>query len=180
MKDRLHSSDRLIAVVLLFLLSPAIAAATIALRLERSGPILRRSPRLGRNAVPFDLYGFRTMRDGRLTPTGRILRRFSLDHLPMLVNVLRGDLALVGPRPTEPDRIDLTVGRWRTVLLVRPGLVSHAIVQLGSRYNNAPPDEQMAVELDYVRRAGPRFDRRLLREAARAFVSSRGNVKAHR
>jgi lipopolysaccharide/colanic/teichoic acid biosynthesis glycosyltransferase len=119
-------------------------------------------------------------RNGRLTPSGRILRRFSLDHLPMLVNVLRGDLALVGPRPTEPDRIDLADERWWTVLSVRPGLVNHAIVRLGSRYNHTPPDQRPTLELAYVQRAGPGFDRQLLREAAKAFISSRGNVKAPR
>jgi lipopolysaccharide/colanic/teichoic acid biosynthesis glycosyltransferase len=77
--------------------------------------------------------------------------------------VLCGDLALIGPRPTEPDRIDLADERWRTVLWVRPGLVSHAIVRLGSRYNNTPPDERLAQELQYVQRAGSGFDRRLLR-----------------
>jgi lipopolysaccharide/colanic/teichoic acid biosynthesis glycosyltransferase len=120
------------------------------------------------------------MCDGRLTPTGRVLRRYSLDHLPMLVNVLRGDLALVGPPPTEPDRIDLTDQRWQAGLSVRPGLVSAAIVRLRDRYNHTPADQRLALELEYVQRAGPRSDRQLLREAARAFVSSRGNVKAPR
>jgi lipopolysaccharide/colanic/teichoic acid biosynthesis glycosyltransferase len=120
------------------------------------------------------------MRDGRLTPTGRVLRRYSLDHLPMLVNVVCGNLALVGPRPTEPDRIDIADERWRTVLSVRPGLVSYSIVRLGSRYNHTPPDERLALELEYVQRAGSGFDRQLLREAAKAFISGRGNVKAPR
>lgn len=162
------------------LLAPFAAAATVALLVERSGPVLRRSPRLGRDAVPFDLYTFRTMRAGHPTPVGRMLRRYSLDHVPMLVNVLRGDLALVGPRPTEPDRVDLADPRWRAVLSVRPGLVSHAIVQLRSHYNATPPAERIALELEYVGSAGIRSDLRLLRRAATAFVASGGNVKAPR
>jgi lipopolysaccharide/colanic/teichoic acid biosynthesis glycosyltransferase len=162
------------------LLSPVAAAATVASLVERSGPVLRRSPRLGRDAVPFELLTFRTMRAGRLTPVGRILRRYSVDHVPMLVNVLRGDLALVGPRPTEPDRVDHADPRWRAVLSVRPGLVSHAIVHLRDRYTATPPEERLALELEYVGQAGFGSDLRLLRRAAVAFLASRGNVKAPR
>jgi lipopolysaccharide/colanic/teichoic acid biosynthesis glycosyltransferase len=64
----------------------------------------------------------------RLTPVTRIVRALSLDHVPMLLNVVRGDLSLVGPRPMEPDRVDLSDPRWRRVLSIRPGLVSYAIL----------------------------------------------------
>ncbi|GIJ75354.1 hypothetical protein Voc01_102710 [Virgisporangium ochraceum] len=177
-----EAADRVVGAALLVLTAPATVSAAIALRIQGAGPVLRRSPRLGRDGVPFDLYQFRTMRDGdggpHLTAVGGFLRRFSLDHLPMLVNVVRGDLALVGPRPTEPDRVDLADPRWRTVLSVRPGLVSYAILVLRGRYNAASAHTRLALEVRYTRMAGVGVDLRLLGRAAAAIVTSRGNVKA--
>jgi lipopolysaccharide/colanic/teichoic acid biosynthesis glycosyltransferase len=170
--------DLAIALALGILGAPLFLLAALALRLEGRGPILHRSPRLGRDGRPFGLLRFRTMAEGRLTPVGRVLRECSLDDLPNLLNVLRGEMAIVGPRPTEPERVDLADPAWREVLAVRPGLVSHAIVTKARAYNAASPAEKLSLERDYVRRRSPGGDARLLAAALRALVASRGNIKA--
>ena len=170
--------DVVVGSALLAGLSPVLAAGTVAQRIE-GNPVLWRSPRVGRDGHAFELLMFRTMRDGaELTRVGRAIRNRSLDHLPMLVNVVRGDLALVGPRPTEPERVDRTDPDWQRVLTVRPGLVSYAILCLGRTYNATDPAARLRLEAAYVRRAGLAFDLRLLARAAAATIRSGGNVKA--
>jgi Bacterial sugar transferase len=146
--------------------------------------VFRRSRRPGRGGRPFHLLTFRTMAgdegapEDRLTAVGRAIRRSSLDHLPMLVDVLRGDLSLVGPRPMEPERVDLADPAWGRVLTVRPGLVSYASLRLGRTYNASPMAERQRLELEYVARSSLRLDLRLCGQAVEALVRSRGNVKA--
>ena len=172
------------AGILLVGAAPVLAAVAIALLAGGVRPVLWRSSRLGRDGRPFPLLMFRTMQgDGsrttpRLTPVGGIVRAVSLDHLPMLINVIRGHLSLVGPRPTEPERVDLADPRWRQVLTVRPGLVSYAILSLGPRSNAAAAATRLNLEVAYVERAGALFDARLLGRAAVRYLASRGNVKA--
>jgi lipopolysaccharide/colanic/teichoic acid biosynthesis glycosyltransferase len=170
--------DRLAAALLLLAATPMLGAASVALLVEGTRPVLWRSRRIGRHGQPFDLLMFRTRRDGgELTTVGRWLRTYSIDHLPMLFSVLRGDLGLVGPRPPEPDRVDPTDPRWQQVLRVRPGLVSFAILRLGPRYNSTDPAERLALEAEYVERAGVLFDVRLFGRALAAWVTSGGNIK---
>ena len=107
--------DLLIAAVALLATSPLLALCALAIKLDSRGPVLYRQRRVGRDGVPFDLFKLRTMvvdaesmgaglyiedRDPRITRVGWRLRRFSLDELPNLLNVLRGELAIVGPRST--------------------------------------------------------------------------------
>lgn len=171
--------DVVAAGALLAVTTPVFAVVALAQRVE-GVPVLWRSPRLGRAGRPFDLLSFRTMRDpaAGLTRTGRLLRGVSLDHLPNLVNVLRGDMSLIGPRPTEPNRADLRDERWHRVLSVRPGLVSYAIVQLARAYNGTPAERRLELEVAYVERAGLGFDLRLAGRAAVSVLRSRGNIKA--
>jgi lipopolysaccharide/colanic/teichoic acid biosynthesis glycosyltransferase len=176
--------DLVMATALLIITAPVFAVVTLAQRIEGT-PVLWRSPRLGRGARRFDLLSFRTMdeqpiidADARFTRTGRFLRNYSLDHLPTLVNVLRGDMSLIGPRPTEPDRVDLHDTRWQRVLSVRPGMVSYAIIHLARTYNTAPAEQRLALEMAYVDQAGLIVDLRLLIQAAVSLVRSRGNIKA--
>ena len=96
----------------------------------------------------------------------------------MLVNVVRGEMSLVGPRPTELDRVDLKDPRWQRVLSVRPGIVSYAVLCLASAYNHTSADERLELEAAYVNRAGVGFDLGLLARAAIALVRSHGNIKA--
>ena len=135
--------DILIASALLVLCSPLLAAAALAIRLESPGAVIYRHPRVGRHGAPFELWKLRTMvegaermgaglyvedRDSRITRTGRVLRRFSLDELPNLVNVLRGELAIVGPRPTVQEQVERYTDHQRRRLEVRPGITGWAQV----------------------------------------------------
>jgi lipopolysaccharide/colanic/teichoic acid biosynthesis glycosyltransferase len=174
------------ALLLLVLASPLLAVIAVALRLEDYGPILYRSPRVGRGGQPFSLLRFRTMLDTpeprgveqRLTPVGRLIRNISLDDLPNLINVLRGEMSLVGPRPMEPEHVDLSDPAWQRILSVRPGMVSFAILQLARRYNASDAAAKNALELRYVQQRSLGYDLALFRRALRALVASRGNIKA--
>lgn len=118
----------------LVMTTPLMAALALAVRLDSPGPALFRQTRVGLGGKPFDLLKFRSMRTGatgssvtaggdpRVTRVGRVLRRFRLDELPQLWNVVRGDMALVGPRPEVPRFVDLDDPRWQRVLSVRPGI----------------------------------------------------------
>jgi exopolysaccharide biosynthesis polyprenyl glycosylphosphotransferase len=129
-----HACDRVMAVTLLVVLSPLMLGTALAVKLTSSGPILFRQRRVGRDGRPFDLYKFRSMRvpsarelsgprstaflardtapggvegEDRRTPVGRVLRRCSLDELPQLINVLRGEMSMIGPRPERPEFVEL-------------------------------------------------------------------------
>jgi lipopolysaccharide/colanic/teichoic acid biosynthesis glycosyltransferase/8-oxo-dGTP pyrophosphatase MutT (NUDIX family) len=179
--------DLLAAGLLLTASAPLLALIALLIRLETSGPAIYRSPRLGRAGRPFGLLRFRTVDpavpadrslDARLSRVGRFFRNYSLDDLPNLVNVLRGELSLVGPRPMEPDALDPAHPLWQRVLSVRPGMVSPAVLALGARYNAAPLSLRRQLEFDYIARRSLALDLRLLGRGARALVASRGNVKA--
>jgi len=129
------------ASILLVLLSPLFAAAALAIRLSGPGPILFRQARVGRGGKPFDILKFRTMRvsqspgplittagDPRVTRVGRVLRRWKLDELPQLINVLRGEMSFVGPRPEVPCYVDMFAETYRELLAVRPGITDPASV----------------------------------------------------
>lgn len=184
MRKRLF--DLTVAAVLLLGAAPLLAVVALALRWEGRGPVFHRSPRLGRRGRVFHLVRFRTMVDGpadrsveeRLTGVGRVIRNYSLDDLPNLLNVLRGELSLVGPRPTEPGAVDLHDPAWQCILTVRPGLVSYAVLRLARRYNGSSMAERQRLELLYVHRQSLAFDLLILRAALRAVVASRGNIKA--
>jgi lipopolysaccharide/colanic/teichoic acid biosynthesis glycosyltransferase len=113
-----------------------------------------------------------------LTPVGRFIRNYSLDHLPQLINVLRGEMSIVGPRPTEPERIDSGDPAWATILSVKPGLLSPAVLLLATRFNSARQYDRNTLELEYLRRRTFRSDLRLIADTFVAAARSRGNIKA--
>ena len=180
-----RACDIFLAGLGLLLTGPIIAAVALVLRIERRGPVFYRSPRLGRGGRVFHLIRFRTMVDARpgvgpderLTRVGRFIRNRSLDDLPSLFHVLRGDLSLVGPRPMEVDRIDPADATWQRILSVRPGYTSYAILKLATRYNASSAAEKQQLELDYVRRQSILFDLHVLAATLWAFVASAGNIK---
>ena len=124
----------------LIVLSPLLLLTALAVRLDTPGPVFYRAPRVGREGVPFRLYKFRSMiadadrrgpgitvaGDRRVTRTGAFLRRTKLDELPQLINVLRGEMSLVGPRPEDPRYVALYTEEQRQILRVRPGITSAA------------------------------------------------------
>jgi lipopolysaccharide/colanic/teichoic acid biosynthesis glycosyltransferase len=128
--------QRAIAVIVIVLLSPIIAVAGVAVFVDGRGPVLYRAVRIGRGGTRFVCYKLRTMRwepsvtgsavttagDPRVTRVGRVLRRFRLDELPQLWNVVRGEMALVGPRPEDPKYVDLGDPLHRRVFTATPGI----------------------------------------------------------
>lgn len=126
----------------LTVLGPLLVAIALAIKVTSPGPVLFRQRRIGRGGEPFTLHKFRSMRidtpgsrvtaagDRRITPVGRVLRRTKLDELPELFDVLRGDMALVGPRPEVPAYYDPTSPLWRPVVAVRPGLTDPVTLRL--------------------------------------------------
>lgn len=137
-----RAADCLAAGLGLLILWPILLACALAVRLSSPGPILFRQTRVGRRGRPFTLLKFRSMRAGepgpsvtasgdpRITAVGRALRATKLDELPELWNVLRGEMAIVGPRPEVPAYVDLEDPRWRAVLAARPGITDPVTVRL--------------------------------------------------
>lgn len=162
----------------LFLCSPALAVVALGVRVTSRGPVLFRQQRVGRSGIAFTLLKFRSMRanqgalqvtaagDPRVTPLGRWLRKFKLDELPELWNVVRGDMSLVGPRPEVPRYVDLANPLWRDVLRGRPGLTDPITLRLRNEEElmaSAPGDRErfyldtlqpykLAGYLEYLRR----------------------------
>ena len=129
--------DAATSAIALVILSPLLLAIAIVVKLTSRGPVLHRGARIGREGAPFNILKFRTMRveagpgitrsgDPRITPVGAILRRTKLDELPQLINILRGEMSIVGPRPEAPEYVALYTEDERRVLRVRPGLTSAA------------------------------------------------------
>ena len=131
-----------IAVAVLVVSAPILVACALVVRLSSRGPVLFRQARVGLNGQSFTLFKFRSMRceseglqitadgDRRITAAGKFLRKTKLDELPELWNVLKGDMALVGPRPEVAGYVDLTDRRWKQVLQARPGLTDPVTVRL--------------------------------------------------
>jgi lipopolysaccharide/colanic/teichoic acid biosynthesis glycosyltransferase len=175
--------------LMLAVAAPLMAAIVVAHKIEGRGPVFYRSPRLGGGGRVFERISFRTMVDAdeaapgarpadRQTKVGHFLRTYTLDDLPVLWNVLRGDMSLVGPRPTEPDRVDLADPAWQRILSVKPGLVSYAILRLGRTYRRSPMAARQHLELEYVARRSLRFDLAVFGAAVRALIASGGNIKS--
>jgi lipopolysaccharide/colanic/teichoic acid biosynthesis glycosyltransferase len=135
--------DLLLAGLGLLVLSPAFIVAAIAIKLDSRGPVFFLQERMGRNFRPFRIYKFRTMvadadrqggqltvgSDPRVTRVGRWLRQTKIDELPQLINVLLGDMSLVGPRPEVPRYVEMYRDEYAPVLSVRPGLTDPASVK---------------------------------------------------
>ena len=131
-----------IAFIGLIIAAPFMMLTAVAIVVSSGRPVFFRQRRVGQNGRMFDLYKLRTMRsssagpqitssrDERITPVGRFLRRTKLDELPTLWNVLRGDMALVGPRPEVPRYVDASDRLWRAVLSVKPGITDPVTLRL--------------------------------------------------
>ena len=176
----------MLAAALLVITSPLLALAALAIRLESGGPVFYRQLRVGRDGEQFELWKLRTMvtgaeamgagiyvleGDARITRVGRRLRRFSLDELPNLVNVLKGDMAIVGPRPTVQEQVDRYTDRQRRRLEVKPGITGWA--QINGRASLPWPDR---IELDvwYVEHRSLRLDLHILARTARMLATGHG------
>jgi lipopolysaccharide/colanic/teichoic acid biosynthesis glycosyltransferase len=192
-----------VAAVILLLLSPLLALLALAIKVDSRGPVFFVHERVGRRGRPFRLIKFRTMhpasdetsewaRDnrGRLTRVGRWLRRFRLDELPQFINIIRGDMNLVGPRPHPASNLPLFVMVMRNApecgeqipyyalrSMVRPGITGWA--QVRYRYANDLEEEveKMRYDLYYIKHMSPWLDLRILFETVKIVV--RGRESAH-
>jgi lipopolysaccharide/colanic/teichoic acid biosynthesis glycosyltransferase len=154
--------DVVVSSLVLALGAPALALAVLAIRLESPGPVIYRQRRVGLEGRTFDVLKLRTMVDGaehmgaglavnendsRITRVGAVLRRSSLDELPNLLNVLRGEMSLIGPRPTIPVQVESYTERQRGRLAVKPGITGWA--QVHGRAS-LPWSERIELDLYYI------------------------------
>jgi len=166
--------DIVLSAAALVLTAPLLLAAVVAIRLESRGPALYRQRRSGLHGEPFDMLKLRTMVDGaehigaglavnandsRITRVGALLRRSSLDELPNLLNVLRGEMSLVGPRPTLPAQVAQYTPRQRERLSVKPGITGWA--QINGRAS-LPWSERIELDLHYVEHRSLLLDLQIL------------------
>ena len=178
--------DVLVAGTALVVASPFLAVAALAIRLESAGSAVYRQRRVGKDGRPFDVLKLRTMVTGaehmgaglavsegdtRITRVGRLLRRTSLDEVPNLVNVLRGDMAIVGPRPTVPEQVDRYTARQRVRLAVKPGITGWA--QVNGR-TELPWDERIELDLWYIEHRSWRLDLRIVWRTIRMVFGGEG------
>jgi lipopolysaccharide/colanic/teichoic acid biosynthesis glycosyltransferase len=187
--------DLAIAIPALVMLSPSMAFLAVAIRLESAGSALYRQIRVGRDGVPFEILKFRTMRpaaetagfvmggpdDPRITRLGRILRRSRLDELPQLVNVLRGDMTLIGPRAEVPEFVALYTPEQREVLRVPPGITGSGQLDYATRFEPllegaTNPNQvyierilapKLEIDLEYLRTRSVKVDLEILIRTAR-------------
>ena len=162
------------AAIGLALASPFLGAAALAIKLDDGGPVLYRQKRVGRDGREFELLKLRTMvvgaegqgagwavdrGDPRITRVGRALRRLSLDELPQLWNVVRGEMSLIGPRPTLQYQVDQYSPHQRRRLDVRPGITGWAQVQGRA---SLPWEERIELDVWYVEHRSPWLDAKIL------------------
>ncbi len=165
---------------------PFLLVAAIAIKVESRGPVIYRQRRVGKDGRQFEVYKLRTMRlgadpvgvgtpvledDPRVTRVGRLLRRFSLDEIPNLVNVLRGEVAIVGPRPTLAAQVELYTERQRRRLEVKPGMTGWAQVNGRARI---PWEERIELDVWYVDHRSLALDLRILVRTARLLLTGHG------
>jgi len=178
--------DIVIAALALAILSPVLLAAAIAIKLGSGGPVFYRQLRVGVGGEEFQMLKLRTMVQGsdpvgvgtvvtrddpRVTATGRFLRRTSLDEIPNLINVLRGEMAIVGPRPTIPAQVRDYTPRQHRRHEVRPGLTGWAQVQGRA---GIPWEERIELDIEYVERRGLALDLRILAKTTWLLLTGHG------
>jgi lipopolysaccharide/colanic/teichoic acid biosynthesis glycosyltransferase len=181
--------DVAVAGAALVVTAPVLLGAMVAIRLESRGHPIYRQRRVGRDGEQFDVLKLRTMvsgaeamgagmavseGDARITRVGALLRRTSIDELPNLVNVLRGEMAIIGPRPTIPVQVAQYTQRQRRRLALRPGITGWA--QVHGR-TSLPWSERIELDLWYVEHRSWRLDLRILTRTARMVVAGDGLYK---
>jgi lipopolysaccharide/colanic/teichoic acid biosynthesis glycosyltransferase len=181
--------DLLIGGIGCLLSAPLIALAALAIRLESPGHPIYRQRRVGRDGRPFEIYKLRTMvagaerigaglaiqeGDDRITRVGALLRRTSLDELPNLWNVVRGEMSIVGPRPTVQIQVDQYTERQRGRLKVKPGITGWA--QVNGRAS-LPWSERIELDLWYVEHCSLLLDLKILVRTAKILVRGDGLYK---
>jgi lipopolysaccharide/colanic/teichoic acid biosynthesis glycosyltransferase len=183
--------DIAVSVSALAISAPVLAMAVLAIRLESPGPVIYRQRRVGVHGHEFDVLKLRTMVDGaehigaglavnendsRITRVGTLLRRTSLDELPNLANVLRGDMSLIGPRPTLPAQVAQYSERQRGRLEIKPGITGWA--QVNGRAS-LPWSERIELDLFYIEHRSLGLDVRILWRTVAMVLGGSGLYKGH-
>jgi lipopolysaccharide/colanic/teichoic acid biosynthesis glycosyltransferase len=185
-------ADLALALAGSILTAPLVALLALAVKLESPGHPLYTQTRAGKDGRPFSIYKLRTMvtgaeftgaglaigeGDDRITRTGRFLRRYSLDELPNLWNVVRGEMSIVGPRPTLPSQVEQYTDRQRGRLAVKPGITGWA--QINGRAS-LPWAERIELDIWYVEHRSLALDLRILAKTLGMVLSGHGLYKGER
>jgi len=180
--------DIIISLSALIILCPVFLFIFIAIKVNSRGPAVFRQERAGKNGKPFILYKFRTMsqdadpfgpspksaRDTRLTNVGRILREYSLDELPQLFNIVKGDMSVVGPRPLYLSQIHEWNERQRKRLLVRPGLTG--LAQISGR-GELTREEKLELDVEYIETASLLVDMKIILATISSVLGRKGTYE---
>ncbi len=184
--------DLVLSLAASVLTAPVVAVLALAIRLESPGHPIYRQTRVGKDGEEFQIYKLRTMvrgaeftgaglaiqeGDDRITRVGNLLRRYSLDEIPNLWNVLRGEMSIVGPRPTIPIQVAQYTDRQRGRLAVKPGITGWA--QINGRAS-LPWSERIELDLWYVEHRSLALDLRILARTVRLVMSGHGLYKGER
>lgn len=188
MRDSSRALDIVASGIGLVLLAPLFAGIAVWIKLDSAGPVFYRARRVGKDGVEFRAFKFRSMEvgsdragpaltlpgDSRVTRSGRILRRTKIDELPQLLNVFRGEMALVGPRPEDPRYVETYGEEQRELLAVRPGITSPASLRYRNeeaeltgpdwetKYREVILPDKLAVDLAYLRTRSIATDLRMV------------------
>ncbi|MGA2451903.1 MAG: sugar transferase [Solirubrobacteraceae bacterium] len=183
--------DVVVSALVLAASAPVLAVAAAAIRLESRGPVIYRQRRSGLHGREFDVLKLRTMVDGaehigaglavdendaRITRVGALLRRSSLDELPNLLNVLRGDMSLIGPRPTLPVQVAQYTERQRGRLAIKPGITGWA--QVNGR-TSLPWAQRIELDLYYIEHRSLALDLKILWRTVAIVLGGSGLYKGH-
>lgn len=202
------TADRLVAAVLGVVLAPLVGVVAVLVRRHDGGPALVALPRVGRAGRPFAIRKLRSMPfvqpdggaggsplttagDARVTPLGRTLRRTRLDEVPQLLNVVEGQMALLGPRPETPPFVDLDDPRWQDVLRARPGIAGPTQVIVHHWESRLPAGGEdvyrhellpvkLAIDAWYLRRASPWLDVVVVVSLVQSMLHPGGSTALHR
>lgn len=181
--------DIVFAIFWLIITTPVFVLIAILIRVDSPGSVFYTPQMAGHHGKKFALFRFRTMspeadhsgNEQRLTRIGRMLRNYSLDHLPQLINLLKGDLTIIGPRPMELNVVDLRESVWQQYFQVKPGLFNYAVVKLGKSWTpsrSTHPNLNQELELEFQQKRSVTADLQLFAQFVQKFFLSRGNIKA--
>ena len=182
-----RTMDIVFSLVGLIITSPIMLACALAVKLCDRGPVFYKQRRITENGKPFDVIKFRTMivdaekesgmiwakkDDDRITPVGKVLRKIRMDELPQLLNILKGDMSIVGPRPEREELIEefvKTYPEFKYRLKVKAGLTG--LAQIMGKYNTTPIDK-LTMDLEYIENYSIWLDLKLIFQTAKVFFKS--------
>jgi len=193
--------DIILSIIALAILFPLFVVVAALIGLDSKGPVFFKGVRIGRHGKPFVPYKFRTMvadaekiskivstpdDDPRITRVGRLIRRFNLDELPQLINVLKGEMSIVGPRPEVPQYVEMFTEEEKAILTVRPGITDWATVWIKDKgkifagsedpekvYMETVRPEKLRLQLEYVRNRSVWIDFRIMLRTLRTHLFDR-------